>query len=149
MPRDLTQELSEQAESCALPTWEPQPGETLVGTIAGYMSKTTKHGPARQAIVEREDGSGRIIVWITAAVLKSAFEEQRPRRGDRVAIRYNGRHPTKAYHLYALIVDRDGQAEAPAPAPVRPASRTPYAAATVSRGPERDNFDPFDEGPGR
>lgn len=133
MARDLAAELDQQAEqqadNAALPTWEPGIGETLTGTVAGYVTRTTKHGAARQVIVEREDGSGRIQVWVSSAVLRSAFEREQPKRGERIAIRYNGRHETKGYHLYGLVVDRYEQ---------------PEPGAATSRGPATDNFnDPF------
>jgi hypothetical protein len=148
MMRNLERELEMESEGRAeMETWSPQPGETLVGRIVGYISRVTKRGPARLAVVEREDGSGRIQVWITAIVLKSAFEEQKPRAGDRVGIRYNGRHETKSYHLYSLVVDRDEQQSAQPYAKAamagQAASRSGPAPA-VSMGPgDEDSNDPF------
>lgn len=148
MGRDLSGELERQAETSSQPSWKPEPGETLTGVLVGYTTRTTKYGPTRLAIVEVEDGS-RIQVWLSSVVLKGAFEEQRPRTGDRIGVRYNGRHEQKGYHLYNLVVDRDVDAEVtPGPRAAAPTQR-PSAAPPANRGPvnrgpaDVDDDDPF------
>jgi hypothetical protein len=144
MGRDLTSELDRQAESSRLPSWNPEIGETLTGTIVAFTTRMTKFGETRLAIVDREDGEGQVQLWLSSVVLKGLFEQQRPRCGDRIGVRYGGRHEQKNYHLYSLVVDRDEPELTPAPARQMRPPKTPYVDATVSMGPaEPDAHDPF------
>lgn len=110
MGRDLLNEVQPPATgSGELATWKPAIGEGIQGRLHGYETRTTRHGLARIAVIEDEAGGGRVGVWVTAAVLKRLFEEQKPRAGDRVAIRYYGPAEGKQYNLWGLAVER-GQA---------------------------------------
>jgi hypothetical protein len=122
--RDLVREL-EAMEDARSTTWSPAPGEILVGRVVGYDTITGQYSPCRAAIVEREDGSGRVTVWLSALVLQDLFAKQQPEVGEQIGLRYLGKHPAKGYKRFALIVDRGA----------RPAER-----ASPSAGVEDDPF---------
>lgn len=163
--RDLRRELEEAPGGgySELPMWQPEPGDIITGRLVGYVTRTTKRGPARIAVIDTEENEPRGVcgertgVWVTSTVLKGHFEKEMPRPGDRLGIKYAGRHPEKQYHLFSLVCERD-ETLPPASASMRQASR-PYAAATmrgqpraaspgvVSRGPADEDFnDPFADG---
>jgi hypothetical protein len=137
--RDLAAELN---ASGMLPTWKPtEAGATLVGTLAAYREQETKYGPAKLALIDPEDGSARQQVFLTPTVLKAAWAEKNPQVGDRVAIRFNGKHPVKGYLLFALAVER--AAASPKPTGLIPANESqPYADAVVT-GATSGGGDPF------
>lgn len=137
MARDLVREL-EQCEG-TVTGWKPQVGDYICGRLVRFDSRVTKFGAVQIAVIEQDGGRGKVGVWTNPTVLRRAFDEHDPRPGDRVAIRYDGRHPEKQYHLFRMVIDR----AQPQP---QPPTATPYAAATVSRGPaEMDPRDPFGE----
>lgn len=144
MARDLSAELRGHE---AVPFWNPEPGDQVVGELLRYEDRVTKFGPARVAVVDQDDGQGRVGVWLTAAVLKTLFEREQPRPGDHVGVKFIGPAPGKNYKLYALLVDRAEQVT-PAPSSAAPtASRVApraVASGSVSRGPAgSDDTDPF------
>ena len=156
-PRDLRREL--QADTAGrhdLAMWNPQPGDIITGRLAGYVSRQTKRGPARIAVIDTDDGERR-GVWVTSTVLKGHFEQEAPRPGDRLGIKYGGRHETKGYHLFSFVIERaEGNDFQPSSVSLQPQARG-YAATTmaaparrsaapsvVSLGPaDDDENDPF------
>jgi hypothetical protein len=124
--------------------WIPKEGETLVGTVVEYGTGQSIFGPVRTAIIEKDDGE-RLSVWLSSTVLLSEFDRAKPRPGERVGLKYGGKHPTKGYKRFRLIVDR-GEEELPSFSPLGgepgdgptsydpfEAVPTPYADATVQR----------------
>lgn len=105
MPRDLERELQERGDGWPA-AWNPQPGATLVGTVILYDQGHTQFGPVRTAIIEREEGS-RVSLWINSTVLLSLFERDKPKVGERIGLRYLGKHAAKGYRRYHLVVDRE------------------------------------------
>lgn len=85
------------------------------------------YGPCRTCIVEKDDGS-RVSLWLNSTVLLGQFEREKPKVGERVGIRFLGKHPDKGYKRFTLIVDR-AEPEEPDFSPL---------------GGERDTADPFD-----
>jgi hypothetical protein len=145
--RDLDRELAgwtgEYPEA-----WIPKEGETLVGTVLQYGIGQGTFGPVRTAIIEKDDGE-RLSVWLSSTVLLSEFDRAKPRPGERVGLKYGGKHPTKGYKRFCLLVDR-GKEDLPSFSPLGgepgddptsdgpfasagEASPTPYADATVKR----------------
>jgi hypothetical protein len=108
MTRDLDSELDHETGEWPA-AWKPKPGDKLVGIIRRYSVGTGMYGPVRTCILELMNGS-RVSVWLSSAVLLSLFERERPKIGERIGIKFLGKHQTKAYKLFALVVDRD-QAE--------------------------------------
>lgn len=166
MSRDLAKELNEW-DGQFPPAWRPQEGETLVGTIRRYSTGQGTYGPVRTAIIQRDDGS-KVSLWISSTVLLALFQRENPRVGERIGVRYLGKHETKGYRKWSLIVDRPevqpdfsplgGEAGELDALPERTTDRgLPYAATTVDHrlparaaapavvayGPDDDGADPF------
>ncbi len=128
--RDLERELDAWDGSWPA-SWRPREGDTLVGRIARYGTASGIYGPVRTATVERDNGEQR-TVWLSSRVLLALFDEQQPQIGERIGLKYAGRHPEKGYHRYALLVDRP---DTPLPA---------FTPLGGERGPD-DLDDPFAE----
>jgi hypothetical protein len=90
----------EQAEQFA-PGWRPNEQPTLIGTLTGRTSREGKYGPYEIDTLELDDG-GRIAVHRTSKILK---EDLVPARvGDRVGIKYLGRHEN-GWQNYKVVVE--------------------------------------------
>lgn len=94
------------------PAWEPVEDEILVGIVESYTEGSTPYGPCYVCIIQveerRRDGAfdrePRLAVWLGKTVLKNEFQRQRPQVGDRVGIRYLGKHP-KGYRNFSMMVE--------------------------------------------
>lgn len=106
MPRDLMEALDEEAEGWPA-SWNPEPGDNLVGTIRRYSTGPSAYGPVRTVIIER-DNKERVSLWLSSTVLLDLFKRDKPKVGERIGVRYLGKHPEKKYRRWALVVDRDG-----------------------------------------
>lgn len=137
--RDLAKEL-EGFDGRWPASWRPKEGEMLIGRIIRYSEGPGRFGPVRTAIIERDDGT-RASLWLSSMVLLDQFNRERPRVGERVGVKYLGKHPQKGYHRFTLVVDREepapdfsplGGEEDCAPQPLKPTphttdTATPYA----------------------
>jgi hypothetical protein len=130
--RDLAAELKDFDGEWP-PCWRPKEGETLVGRILRYSQGQTMYGPCHTVILHKDDGS-RVSVWLSSTVLLSQFREQKPKVGERVGIRYLGKHPDKGYKRFALLVDR-GEAQ-----------ETDFSPLGGESDPEGSGDGPFDWG---
>ena len=124
MARDLEAEL-DRHDGQRIPSWEPEPGEKVVGTLLRYESRQTQYGDTQVAVIDREDGRGLLGIWTSAVMLRNAFDREQPRPGDQIGVKFLGYPEGKRYKSFALVVRR----AQPAP-PARP-----YAETVVSRGP--------------
>ncbi|MEJ5370251.1 MAG: hypothetical protein WHT08_18220 [Bryobacteraceae bacterium] len=127
--RDLKRELLEWdgwPES-----WRPEPGDVLVGTVLRYDVGHTAYGPVRTCTVRTDDGE-RVAIWLSSTVLLDLFKRERPQVGERIGLRYQGKHPEHGYHRYRLIVDRD---EPLSFDPLGGEARVPAAAAEDDTAP--------------
>lgn len=93
--------------------WHPETEPVLVGTVLRFTVAPGQHGPCKTAIIQRDDDT-RVAVWQNSVVLESLFATEDPKPGEKIGLRYLGKHPEKNYKKFRLIVDR---AEAPSPAP--------------------------------
>lgn len=89
--------------------WKPAPGETLSGTVVDlYDSSPGEYG--EYPIMEVATNDGEIIaVHAFHTTLKSALERRKPKVGDRIGLRYEGRTTSggfgdKGYESYRMIV---------------------------------------------
>jgi hypothetical protein len=106
-PRDLERELMEWNGEWPA-AWRPREGETLIGRIVRYSTGQSAYGPVHTCIVERADGS-RVSLWLSSTVLLSLFQQQRPKVGEQIGLKYCGKHPEKGYRRFHLVVDRPEQ----------------------------------------
>ena len=103
--RDLRQEL---AGWNGWPSaWGPDVGDILVGTVEQYAQGHTQYGAIRTVIVRDEETGETVSIWLSSTVLLDVFRRERPAIGERIALKYLGKHPTRGYHRYHLIVDRE------------------------------------------
>jgi hypothetical protein len=108
MARNLEAELREEDGTWPA-CWRPQEGETLVATVRKYSTGMGTYGECRTVILERPDGS-RVSLWLSSVVLLSLFEREKPRIGERIGLKFLGKHPVKGYKRFSLLVDRPEQA---------------------------------------
>jgi len=104
--RDLHAEL-ETWDGNHAAAWTPGPGDILIGTVKSYSTDRNQYGPVRVVTIQDEETGELASVWISSTVLLSLFKEQKPRVGERIGLKYTGKHPEKNCELYALIVDRE------------------------------------------
>lgn len=91
--------------------WKPNEGDTIVGT----MQNITASNPGQYGIypiVTLVTEEGELVnVHCFHQTLRNRLLEKRPRIGEKLAIRYNGRVQGKdknrsAYYNYSVVVDR-------------------------------------------
>jgi hypothetical protein len=105
MMRNLQKEL-ETWDGTYPEAWRPKPGEILVGFIENYDEGHTSYGPVRTVVVAEEETGRKLTLWLTSTVLLNLFRRHKPRPGERIGLKYLGKHPEKGYHTYRLLVDR-------------------------------------------
>ena len=109
--------------------WDGEVGKTLTGTLsAGPKNVPTKFGDV--PVIEVTDATGKEWgLMLTHANLRAQLKAARPRKGDTVAIRYDGLGEAKpgknAPNLYTVEVKR--QEATPVAAEPQPAAPTPTA----------------------
>jgi len=88
------------------PSWVVKEGEKIVGEIKSYNRAYTVYGEAWVCHIEDEK-RGLIAVWLTHTVLLDWFKKLKPKVGERIGIKCNGKHPEKGYWQFLVIIDRD------------------------------------------
>jgi hypothetical protein len=158
--------LQEQLSAPEPVTWRPdvEDGDVghprlLIGELVAVQEGRTSYGQRQIAILR--DAEGQLWnVWLMHHVLIDEFVRQQPKRGEMLAISYDGRvdggQGTSGYAKFRLVVDRkeatvswrnaegvDAEPERPTPPPPPPAEPLPPAAtagfavpATVDAQPE-------------
>ena len=105
------------------PSWRPLEGDQIVGVIERYSHGTSSlTGDPVQIVWIEDDQGNRHSVWLNCAVLVSKFADLKPQPGERVGIRYMGKHEAKNYKIFRVVVDR---AAAPPAAPTFDAPPVP------------------------
>lgn len=95
-------------------SWQPSPGEALIGTILRYDRATTRRGEeALIVIVRDEEHDEDRSVWLLHHVLLREFAEQRPKVGETIGLKYFGKDPEKGYHRWSLYRATTGSSELP------------------------------------
>jgi hypothetical protein len=80
----------------------------LVGEFLRLDEGHTSYGPAKIAVLRTKD-EREVGVWLLHTALKSAFARLRPKPGELVAIRYEGKRESAAgqtYDSYRVEIDR-------------------------------------------
>ena len=86
MTRNLREELDRFGDHQP-DVWIAEPGDTLVGTVAGFDHGHTKFGDYDILLVQDDEGDALRSVWLMHAVLRSEITRHDPRPGDRIAIK--------------------------------------------------------------
>lgn len=105
--RDLKRELADWQGWP--PAWIPEPDEILVGVVEAYATGPTQYGDVRTVLVRDENTGERVSLWLSSTVLLSLFDMRKPLVGERIGLKYLGKHETKGYHRYHLVVERDAE----------------------------------------
>lgn len=114
---EMRKQLDEEPKKAE--AWRPQAGEELLGEVAAVSEREGDgdRGPYPILTVREPDGT------LTAfhafhSVAKSQIEEQGPRPGDKIGVRYMGQEESKSsgrsYHNYRMVLDRAARAPEPA-----------------------------------
>lgn len=107
--RDLDKELDQN--QTYPPSWSVKEGEKVVGLLKEYQKAFTPYGEAWVCQIDDEN-RGMISVWLTHTVLLDWFKKLKPKVGERIGIKCNGKHLEKGYWQFKVMVDRD-EPEAP------------------------------------
>ncbi len=117
--------LDDRLDSDYADAWRPQVGEKVVGTVTALDVREGTYG--EYPIVTLDTGNSEVAVHCFHEVLANELAKIAPKIGDRVGIKYAGKHPERGYHLYRVRRDGDdtefawnrfsGDEPAAAPAP--------------------------------
>jgi hypothetical protein len=96
-----------QKAAQASETWQPEPGECLIGVLVGSQKAVGTYGENYQMLVQ--DEAGHITAaWITPWI-KDNLRAQDAAQGDLIALTFLGKKQSPAgriYNGYSLIVDK-------------------------------------------
>jgi len=98
--------LREQAAH-AIETWQPEPGECLLGELIGHQRASGVYGENFQILIKDESGN-ITAAWLTQW-LKENLKAQGAEQGDLIALTFLGKKLSPAgrqYNAYSLIVDK-------------------------------------------
>ena len=96
-----------QRSTLASETWQPEPGESLIGELIGSQKASGIYGENIQILIKDETGHVT-AAWLTAW-LKDNLRAQGADKGDLVAITFLGKKMSPAgrpYNAYSLVVDK-------------------------------------------
>jgi len=102
-----TPNLGDALDRDFAPAWRPQPGDKLVGVVIDLSSRTGNFGPYAIITIRDDDGNE----WAAHAfheVLLNELARIARKVGDRIGIKYAGKHPERGYHRYRVQRDGDG-----------------------------------------
>jgi hypothetical protein len=89
--------------------WKPEPGDLLLGSILDIDARTTAHSKRPNdcpvITILNEDDEVVYDWWAYHDVAKKELAKLRPKVGERIAVRYMGRHPN-GYFMYKIRIDR-------------------------------------------
>lgn len=91
--------------------WKPDPGGLLLGPILDIDGRTTAHSKRPNdcpvLTVRNEEDETVYEWWAFHDVAKRELAKLKPRTGERIAVRYLGRHEA-GYYMYKIRMDRQG-----------------------------------------
>ena len=90
-------------------TWQPEPGEALIGQITGSQKASGQYGENYQMLVKDETGQ-TYAVWLTPW-LKENLRVQGAEQGDLIALTFLGKRQSpsgRMYNGYSLTVEKAG-----------------------------------------
>ncbi len=88
------------------PTWKPEPGEELIGTLEKADYVGTRNGPAHLMQIKVLDTDDVVTVWCSQMVLKNQVLDLAPAVGAVVVIIFEGKKDnkegTRQYNSYQM-----------------------------------------------
>lgn len=151
----IEQRLAAKAAEPQPESWKNEkPGDQIIGRFRRLERGTTTYGDCWIVVLESLRSPGRLAsVWLFNTTLFNEFKRARPRSGEVVLVRYEGkveRQGAQPYHLWKVVVDRPDEAESPyAWSDVDGASDAPTPDELQARddvGPVQPQGDYFDTG---
>ena len=109
LPTNINDRIAalKQKATLAIETWQPEPGESLIGELIGSQKASGVYGENIQILIKDETGHVT-AAWLTAW-LKDNLRAQGADKGDLVAITFLGKKMSPAgrpYNAYSLVVDK-------------------------------------------
>lgn len=108
--QDRLAKLRERADRQYPESWVPKAaGDTIAGEFVRLDTGTTSYGEQTIAVLREQNGVER-SVWLLHAVLRNELAKLRPKPGELVLIRYDGKKDSAAgtrYAAYRVEVDRE------------------------------------------
>ncbi len=107
--------LAERLDVAPPTSWRPDDPvkghpQMIMGVLERVEDAQTSYGPAKIAILRTPEGEDWAC-WILHSVLKGEFAKLRPRIGELVAIKYEGKVEPRGggapYEMYRVVVDRE------------------------------------------
>lgn len=111
---DAQSSFMEQLDVQGAEGWKPEEGDTIVGHIQNITaSMPGQYGIYPIVTLVTEEGE-LVNVHAFHTTLRNRLLEKRPKVGEKVAIRYNGRVQSKdrnrsPYYNYSVVVDRPNE----------------------------------------
>jgi hypothetical protein len=96
-----------QKAAQAVETWQPDPGDSLLGELVGSQKAVGTYGENWQILIRDESGNVT-AAWLTPW-LRDNLKAQDAVTGDLVAITFLGKKQSPAgrrYNAYSLVVDK-------------------------------------------
>lgn len=85
--------------------WKPEPGNKLIGIVTELDERENDYGTYPIVTVQTDDGQ-ELAFHAFRTVARNELAKQRPKVGDRIGIKYEGKPPGKEYELYRVKVER-------------------------------------------
>lgn len=108
---DRLEDLREQAEHEYPTSWVPEAaGDEIGGELVRYERGTTRRGEEHWIAVLRAPDESERSVWLLHTALLGQFKDKRPKPGEAVLIRFEGKRESAAgvsYAAYRVEVARD------------------------------------------
>lgn len=109
---DLLAALDAAEESGPGQDWQPEPRETVVGTVLRFEHPRTKAEnrvlPVVVLEIDGDDGPEELRVAVKHKVLRDELLKAKPEIGDRLAVRFLGQPEGKSYFVYVVSVKHEG-----------------------------------------
>jgi hypothetical protein len=97
----MSDSVSDRLDRDFAPAWRFEPGGKLVGEVIGLTERAGNFG--RYPIVTlRTDNGDEFAVHAFHEVLARNLAQVAPEVGDRIGIKYLGKHPERGYHAYRV-----------------------------------------------
>lgn len=86
-------------------TWDPEPGDAIVGILRATSRRTSAHTENYPVLtIEPEDGSTWVDVHAWHHVLWDEYRTQAPLIGDAIGIRFLGKAEGKSYMAFKVVI---------------------------------------------
>jgi hypothetical protein len=97
--------LDDRLDTDYAAAWRPASGEKIIGEVTALDMRDGQFGTYPIVTVRQDDGT-ELAMHCFHEVLSGELAKIAPKIGDRIGVKYVGRHPERGYHVYR--VQRDG-----------------------------------------